>query len=352
MRPSVLLVSNHPDESGSPGHLDGLRCLVASGELDVVEVVYAAARPGETSDEVNRRVIDAISTSRCEDVLVLSMKSRVTDMHGVSKALSGRRVLYWEGDPWGRGKRPPLEMRAWLSLADVVFSVGGHPQTELLRDAGADRVVGIMHTYDHVLFADAERGLDHGRPSSDVVFLGSNLMRVPLVSGLPGSWQRFRLVAGLRRDHGPRFLLGGPGWPPNWSQGAVQFGSQASFVQRAQIVANWDHFPGTHSYTSDRLAIAMVSGRVQVTTRHPQMDWLPGPDSGVLLVDSPREVRRSVGAVLAQGEALDLGRAAHAWAKGRVSHREAVRFMISQVWDHVEPPPPDPWARIPQDHDV
>ncbi|MBK6762524.1 MAG: hypothetical protein IPG68_04265 [Micrococcales bacterium] len=299
---------------------------------------------------VNERVVREISASRCENVLVLSMKSRVTDMEGVSGALAGRRLLYWEGDPWGRGKRAPEEMKAWLSMADTVFSVGGHPQVELLNRAGAARVVGIMHTYDHVLFSAAEKGETPRRTTCDVVFLGSNLTRVPLISGLPGSWQRFDLVAGLRRDHGPRFLLGGAGWPRRWSVGRVPFGAQAAFLRRAEVVANWDHFPGTHAYTSDRLAVAMISGRVQVSTRHPEMDWLPGREAGLVLVASPSEVRRAVRSVLDAGDAPELGRYAHSWAKGRVSHREAVRFMLSTVWDHVEPPPADPWARIPQVH--
>jgi len=346
----VLLVSNHPDEAGSPGHLDGLLRLVASGEVADVEVVHAGARPGESRATVNDRVVRAIASSRCENLLVLSMKSRVTDMDGVSSALAGRRVLYWEGDPWGRGKPLPDEMRAWLSLADTVFSVGGRPQVDLLLAAGARRVVGLMHTYDHVLFKAVEDSEVPGRTTHDVVFLGSNLMRVPVVSGLPGSWQRFRLVSGLRRDHGRRFLLGGPGWPGHWTRGRVPFGAQAEFLSRAKIVANWDHFPGTHAYASDRLPIAMICGRVQVSTRHPEMDWLPGPGSGLYLVESPAAVRRVVQAVLADGSAPELGRAAHRWAKGRVSHREAVRFMLSTIWDDIEPPPVDPWARIPQDH--
>lgn len=317
-----------------------------------MEVIHASARPGEAQETLDSRVVAAIADSRCDHILALSMKSRVSDMEGVRKAIAGRPVLYWEGDPWGQGKPIPDEMRAWLSLAETVFSVGGRPQTQLLRNAGAARVVGTIHTYDHILFSDAEEGRTTRPITHDVVVLGSNLMRFPLISGLPGSWQRYRLVARLRTDFGRRFLLGGPGWPRDWSVGAVPFNGQASFLQRGHVVANWDHYPGIHSYTSDRMAIAMIAGRVQVSTRHPRMDWLPGPKAGLFLAESPSQVRHIVHDVLRQASADDLGRAAHAWAHDRISHRQAVRHMLSTVWDHVEPPPSDPWANIPREHDA
>ena len=43
-----------------------------------------------------------------------------------------------------------------------------------------------------------------------------------------------------------------------------------------------------------------------------------------------------------------LGRAAHEWARNRISHREAIRhILLSTVYPDIERPPSDPWDRLP-----
>lgn len=342
----MLLINNHPTDATSPGQLAALQEMQATGELGRVEAVYAGRRPGESQEQADRRVIEGVRQSRCDLVLTLSMKSRVRDMDGMRTALAGRQVIYWEGDPWGPGKPVGDEMAAWLALSDVTFSVGGPPQWELLRRAGARRMRLTIHTYDHVLFANAEGGRD-SPPTHAVTFLGSNLMRIPGLTGLPGSAQRFDLVRRLRQHLGRLFVIGGPGWPRTWSRGRVPFAEQAGFLQMGLVMANWDHYPSTCAYTSDRLAITMISGRSQVTTRHPDMHWLPGPERGLYMADTVSDALTAVRALLESGDSVTTGRAARSWARHRLSHREAVRHMLSTVLDDVEVPPADPWSRLP-----
>lgn len=344
----VLLLSNHPSEAENPGQIDALRVLVKSGELGGASVVHAGASVGESPSRRTQRVVRQIHESDSDVVLVLSMKDLVQDVDAAAKAIAGRPVVYWEGDPWGRGKRVSQQMAAWLELSDYVFSVGGPPQAQLLMRNGASTVHHTIHTYDHVLFGGSECGC-RSQPTFDVGFIGSNLSRFPLVSGLPGSMGRWRVVGALQMRYGGRFLLGGPGWPSRWSTGPIEFGAQDRFMKRSRLLVNWDHYPRIDAYTSDRMAICMIAGRPQVSTLHPEMDWLPGEQAGLFLESTVGGVIRRTHDLLAlpESELNGAGIAAYEWAKGRISHREAIRHMLSIAVPHIDRPPADPWDALP-----
>jgi len=346
--PSVLLLNNHPLHSGNPGQVEALQFMAGNNEIGEVSILNAGPRADETQQQRDLRVIQGIRDSRSDVILALSLKGLIRDMERVQQAVAGRTLIYWEGDAWGPRKPVGPEMAAWLAMADHVFSVGGSPQVELLQASGAGTVHHTIHTYDHVLFADSERG-DWAAPDAEIVFIGSHLSKVLLVSGLPGSAGRWRLVRSLKRRYREDFLVAGAGWPKGVSIGRVDFGEQDRFIQRARLLVNWDHYADVEAYTSDRLAIAMIAGRAQVTTSHPGMQWLPGPESGLYLESSVGGVIRRT-AELLNGPAESLagrGRAAHAWARKRISHREALRHMLSTVFPEIERPPADPWDALP-----
>lgn len=345
---SVLLVSNLPDAQFSRAYVHGLELMRQRGEIAGIEVVHAGARSAETPRDRAARVASAVHASQADTVLAMSLGDLVQDMDRVRNALSGRRVIYWEGDPFGPEIPIGPGMAAWLSLSSVVFSVGGTTQAERLIRHGASIVHHTIHTYNHVYFHAAESG-DLGQADRRVGFLGSNLARVPLISGVSGSFGRWHLVTAMTARHRGEFLLGGPGWPARLSTGRVPFPEQARFLQRMSLMTNWDHFPDIESYTSDRLAICMIAARPQVSTLHPHMEFFPAGDQGVFLEPSVGRVIRKTNELLERpaDELIELGRAAHRWARNRVSHREAVRHMLSRVFGDVEPPPPDPWGRLP-----
>ena len=55
-KPSVLLINNHPFESGNPGQVDGLRLMESAGEIGAVSVVNAGPRNRESQPERDCRV--------------------------------------------------------------------------------------------------------------------------------------------------------------------------------------------------------------------------------------------------------------------------------------------------------
>jgi hypothetical protein len=112
------------------------------------------------------------------------------------------------------------------------------------------------------------------------------------------------------------------------------------------VSANWDHWPRMSDYSSDRLPISLISGRPHVTTRHTGCEWLPGEDEGLLQELSPKLVHDRVRNLLELDPVVTyrMGVEAHSWARYRMSHREAARYILNQVLDEVTPPPNDPWA--------
>jgi len=112
---------------------------------------------------------------------------------------------------------------------------------------------------------------------------------------------------------------------------------------------NWDHFPRHESYTSDRLPISLIAGRVHVTTRHDGYDWLPGKEAGLFAEANIADVVKRVTqlARLPETELLELGAAGHRWVKHRLSSREVARFMLAAVDDRLlSRLPAEPWHRF------
>ena len=349
-RPSVLVISNQTSAAGDPGYSQALREMTSLGLVSGFTYVPTGHVAQESQMSREMRLIESVRASRDDVVVALSIKDQISKVDEVVAALSGRPLLYWEGDPWGRRKPIPTRMAAWLQASDVVFSVGGQPQTDLLHRHGAAVVVHTVHTYDHVLFAREERAFSWEDPHHSAVFIGSNLSRVPLLTGLPGSVGRRRVVSGLRTRLGNAFLIGGRGWPRSWEAHEVSFPDQGRFIQQGRILANWDHNPHIADYASDRLAIAMISGRAQVTTRHAGMAWVAPESAGVFLRQRPSDVIRTVLSLSEHDtdDLRDLGAASRRWALGRLSHREAMRYILAHAIDGIVKPTGDPWDSLPQ----
>ena len=242
-------------------------------------------------------------------------------------------------------------MRAWLAVSDVVFSCAGQPQSTLLRRGGATDVRLVPHTYCHIAFSEAERTnpLESGDLTYDAVLIGSGLAHLGRVSRVPGAVARASLVRKFEHLRGFRFAAYGCGWSGPAAKGVLPFAEQARAIREGLMSVNWDHFPRFEGYASNRLAISMISGRVHLTTAHRGLDWVPGEEYGVFLAPSVSalvERARELMASPIEG-ALALGAAAHDWARGRLSHREAARFMLGAADARfLGGLPEEPWLRL------
>ena len=341
----ALLLTNQPPVDGQPGYEAGLRTLVENTELEGCDIVPAISGASETTADRCTRIARAIDASRADVVLCLSLKNLVPVTVEVAQSLADRRVLYWEGDAWGGRKRLPPATSDWLRISSIVYTVAGPPQTQLLLAHGAHEVRQTLHTYDQTLFGAYGGG---HQDVVSVVLAGNNLSRLPGVSGLPGSFARRRLVTGLHRRFGAEFRLAGRGWPRALAASYVPYPQIGSFIGTGRIMAAWEHFPTFSAYASDRLAVCMITGRVQVTSKPTPPWWVP-PGLGVYAMQSWQDVLAKVEELAARppSQVRESGRAAHEWARGRISHLEALRQMLNPVAPEIQPPPTDPWGQLP-----
>lgn len=349
-RPRVLLITNESRPGDAAGQIDGYHVLHATGEIGPVTAVSARQGYATDPDATVSRVIEAIRQTRPDIAVVWTpgdFPGNRERFDELMRALGSATLLYWEGDPWHRAKPVTEAMKWWLGASDVVFSVGGPPQATDLVVGGARDVRQMLHTYCHIRFAEQEAIEPGPVASGRVLMIGNNLMRVPGITGVPGSFRRWELAARLSRRTG--FELRGAGWRRVGLNAAVlPYEDQGSLIRESAVSVNWDHWPYLRDYASDRLPISMIAGRAHVTVRHPGMAWAPSEDQGLFQRDSPREIVEVVDDLVKDRARLRaLGREAHRWAKHRVSHREAARYIMSSVVDSVAHPPADPWANLP-----
>ncbi len=353
----VLLLTNDDVDGDHPGQRDGFGRLV--DERAIEAFTFAAPKViAKTVGEQGalREILEIIRAKQPNVIVQITpqgfpfTREWFQELRGLAERPA---LLYWEGDAWGRRWTKPIhdEMRLWWQAADIVFSIALGPQRRLIERIGGRDVRFVPHTYDHIHCSEEEANEPTRSGVTDgVTVIANSWGNGFLPSRLPGARARYRFVRALQRDDGIPLSLYGRNWTGRGAKGPIGFGAQAAVARRALITANWDHFPRYPACTSDRLAIQMLAGRVHVTTRHPQMDWLPGPNTGLFLESSIAAAVDRIRELLQRPveEVLDLGLAAHRWARHRLSDRELARYMLGAVDERLlRDLPPDPWDRLP-----
>ncbi|NGO76234.1 glycosyltransferase family 1 protein [Streptomyces sp. YC504] len=279
-------------------------------------------------------------------VLVQSPQSRAWTERQIDEllgALGGPPVLAWEGDAWGGPlKRPRQSNLRWLRRSSAIHSVAVGAQADLLHCATGVPVHYVPHAAPLRFCADGE---DPGPLTSRVAFLGTRRTFLG-VELLPDDGERLALVRLLARTEGCDLAVYGRGWGRKpYAYGGVPFLGQLGVMRQASVTAGWDRYRRHTGYASDRLAISLCAGRVHVTSRQPGLDWLPGPEDGLHLADTPEEAADTVRQLLAQEpeELLARGARGRAWVREHLTETHVLRHILSPHLGLAAPPAP--WVR-------
>jgi hypothetical protein len=341
----LLLLTNERIAGDEFGLRDEFEQLHRRGVIAAYQAVAPRAL-AESGADWAAAVRQAANEVRPNVILVLS-PGHVPDDPALVRQLvaTGAHILYWEGDAWGAGKPMSPSMLTWSSIADVVFSVSGAPQTgEFLRH-GARGVRMIPQTYCHVQFAAEEsQPPPFAIPAHDIVMIGSKTTRFGVISRVSGGRGRTQLVHQLSRQPGLDMALYGTGWRGPHACGRVLYKDQVQRIREAKVTVNWDHFPTYAQSSSDRLPISLLAGRVHVTTRHPGTPQFH--TDALIEVDEPAAVVAAARELLGGPweELYERGMAGWEYARHRLSDREAARFMLRAIDLRVPAPPEDPWS--------
>jgi hypothetical protein len=308
----------------------------------------------EKNDENFQSVVSALENYRFDVVMIWSPKHfpKTRDQFDLlAQKIQGKPVFYWEGDPWTRSgiKSITEQMNWWAGISQVIFSTVKVPHTTMFRSVTAAKIVYIPNTYCHIQFKDQEIAAPPFLGSSKaVVMIGSQTAKIPFLYGTPSSGVRFLAGTSLKLRFGRDFHLFGKNWPKGFSSGAVKYSLQAKLIREFSLSANWDNFVNYESYASDRLPISLIAGRVHVTSSHPGENYYGGEDIGLIQVGGLRELHKRI-EDLREIDPLRLslmGLEAHNWARHRLSHREAARFMFSHVSKEIPKPRIQPWIDL------
>jgi hypothetical protein len=343
-------VSNEAKFGDDPGFRDALAGLTR-GYIGSYEVFALPAQ--ETTKGVYRAHDSLIRVGRLlQPSAVLFQSPHRTALSTETIARLKREsgnpyILYWEGEIWGGNKRLPLASRALAAQADVVYSVGMGNQERFLRRAGARDVRYIPFTCCQVRFANA-RPMGWPNPSIDIVHIGNRVLAAGWIPSMPGEWSRGRLIKRLARGRSLQVRAYGSGWRGRVSAGRIPYVHQLSLLERCRVSVNWDHYPRTPGFYSDRLPIAMLAGRMHVTTWHEGLEWLPGEDHGLVLARTWRDAAAAAMrlATTPWSHIVSQGSRGAAWVRSRLTHTQAVRHMLRSVHSEIPAPPDDPWARF------
>jgi hypothetical protein len=354
-KPNILLLTNEKFSGDSAGQIDGYKILVNSGELGSVTSV---SHNLENVDNLSQ-ILRALETVNYDLLVIWSPNTFPKYEEDFAKILqlnNARPIVYWEGDPWGvsgsfglKGRKPPTSQMAWwMQHSDYVFTIAGFPQAHEFVRIGAKLVFQTIHTYCHLKFHHEEKNEPQPFFEYDLSMMSRNLSRIPFLTGVPGSSKRFFLVKQIRSLPEIDFRLFGSQWPSHWSKGLLEYDDVVKEMRKSRFNVNWDNFDYYHDYASDRLPLAMISGRPSFSTLHPGMNWAPRQDLGVNLFEEPKKLIDELLNNLSRNpeETHLLGLAGHQWARHRISHREGARYILSKVCG-ITPPPADPWSALP-----
>lgn len=187
------------------------------------------------------------------------------------RAASGdATMVYHEADPFDRFvKRIDRSMKAFLPHAQIVYSCGMGQFMALMGKYSSAEFRYLPHSVQASRFAIGDPRAT--KKEFDFVMIGNRGVRKRLkFAYLPGGGRRAEFARQLSEVFGSRFALFGRGWEKlRSSRGLLPFDDQATFIQKARVSVNWDHFDKEPYYFSDRLPISLAAGVPHVTTWHP-----------------------------------------------------------------------------------
>jgi hypothetical protein len=352
----VLVLTNEEKDGDHPGHRDAFAVLERDRSIEMF--TWAAPKmiaKSKGPEGALHELVEIVEGTKPNVVVALAMHGFPFEQawFDAVRASAGSPVfLYVEQDAWGRWTKPvPSETRLWWRESDVVFSVAMGAQRRLIEELGGRDVRHTVNTYDQVKFANEESvpPPTHG-DVQDVVIIG-NRWGNPYFSRLPGARQRAKLVRDLQRDETIPLAVYGHNWTGRGTRGPIAHDDQAGTARTGLVTVNWDHFPKHAGYSSNRLSVHLLAGRAHVTTLHPHGEWLPGRDQGLFLEHSVGDVVGRVRDLLSRPreEVLELGAAAHRWARHRLSDRELARYVLGAVDERLlQRLPAEPWSRLPR----
>jgi hypothetical protein len=240
------------------------------------------------------------------------------------KGVASRPRFVWhEADAYGRFiKRFDRTMKAALAATDLAIVVGLGYLADLVREAGAQRVMLAPHSYDDVRFGQAWEPPTTRAYDAIMIANLTCLKRVPFLF-MPGGRKRKVLSRAFHAAYGSRYAVfgAGQGWKGEaYCRGPIPFDAQERTIRSSWLTVNWGQFDEVSMYSSDRLPISLASGAQGVYFVHSPAEALDVSD---FLLSKPRD------------ELLAIGAAGTAYARERLNATRVYRDVVTALQERL-----------------
>lgn len=226
----------------------------------------AHIRNGKPKEEVNLDFVHQVLAFRPDWIWMQLQMTKVLDassIYAIKKVLPTTVMSHWMGD-----MRETIDpYLADVSRACHLTLASSEGQLESFRAVGAPRAEYCQIGVDWQEDVQGEVGWEPSFRIPDVVFCGTNYG-----NAFPGTVDREAMAQALV-DAKIDFGIVGHGWNGKGPViGSCHVKHQSKIYQRCKIAINVNHFNDVRRYYSDRLLIAMASGKPVVAK------WVPGMD--------------------------------------------------------------------------
>lgn len=260
------------------------------------------------------------------------------------KAVASTPKFVWhDPDAYGRYIKPlDATMKTALAECDMAILVGLGYLADLVRRAGAKRVLFSPHSFD------SERSGQPWVPTRtrrfDAIMIANLtcLKRIPFLH-MPGGRTRKLMSRAFHNAYGPRYAVfgAGQGWKGEpYCRGPISFNVQEQTIRSAWLTLNWGQFDAIPMYSSDRLPISLASGVPHITNHQPGYEHVFAGAPGLYVVHSPAEALDVADYLLSQPreQLIEIGRQGAAHAHERLEATRVYRDVVTAIREQLFAP--------------
>jgi hypothetical protein len=250
------------------------------------------------------------------------------------KALPSKPKLVWhEADAYGKLIKPvdPV-MKNMAAECDAAVLVGLGYMADLVRAAGAPRVLLAPHSYDDVRFAKPWQPPLERRFDAIMIANLTCLKRIPFLF-MPGGRNRKVMSRAFYRAYGKRYAVfgGGQGWKGEpYCLGPLPFEQQETTIRTSWLTINWGQFDQVAMYSSDRLPISLITGVPHITNYQRGYEHLFPGAKGMYFVHSPVEALDVADMLLSKPREhlIEIGEQGMAYAREHLHATKVYRDVV------------------------
>ena len=335
-------VPNETTEGDQIGPRKAFRTLHEAGDLSAYTAYsYLVERAKAPSHEQALRDLRAAVEAFQPDVIYWqhlngSYPVEAAYLRSLKAVASQPKLVWHDPDAYGRYIKPlDATMKVAISQCDLAIVVGLGYLAELVRRAGAKRVLLSPHSFDD------ERSGKPWVPTTtrkfDAIMIANLtcLKRIPFLF-MPGGRNRKVMSRAFHNAYAERYAVfgAGQGWKGEpYCRGPIGFSDQEQTIRSSWLTLNWGQFDRIPMYSSDRLPISLASGVPHITNHQRGYECLFPDSRGLYVVHSPAEALDVADHLLSlpREQLIEIGRHGAAYARERLNATRVYGDVVTAI---------------------